>query len=94
MINTKPNETFDKLYNQKVWKELRECKKYTYKMRIFAVGNSERITLDISEGDTVEEVRERIRDVMCLGPDEGPEGSEVGLRIFTIPSNQVHHLFV
>ena len=50
-------------------------------MRIFVTGESERIILDISEGDTVEEVRERIRDVMCLGPDEGPEGSEVHLKL-------------
>ena len=53
-------------------------------MRIFVTGESDRITLDITEGDTVEQVREIIRDVMSLGPDEGPEGSEVAYELYKL----------
>ena len=53
-------------------------------MRIFVTGELDRITLDITEGDTVEQVREIIRDVMSLGPDEGPEGSEVAYELFQL----------
>ena len=46
-------------------------------MRIFVVYGKERITVDVNDTQTVHDVKETVRDLLNMGPDEGPTGVEV-----------------
>lgn len=46
-------------------------------MRIFVVYGQERISVDVYDTQTVYDVKEIVRDLLNMGPDEGPTGVEV-----------------
>lgn len=45
-------------------------------MRIFVVYHGDRVTVDVGEYDTVEEVKALVRDTFSIGADQGPSGLE------------------
>ncbi|KAK2181759.1 hypothetical protein NP493_383g04075 [Ridgeia piscesae] len=46
-------------------------------MRIFVVYGQERISVDVYDAQTVHDVKENVRELLNMGPDEGPTGVEV-----------------
>lgn len=38
-------------------------------MRVFVAYNSDRVSLEVHESDTVGEIREKVRDLFNIGPD-------------------------
>lgn len=45
-------------------------------MKVFVVYKEARVTLEVTLKQTVAELRETVRDIFQIGPDEGPTGSE------------------
>ena len=52
----------------------RSIQRGTIKMRVFVMCRSDRIQLDVGEGELVSEVKEKVRTAFRLDPDQGPTG--------------------